>query len=128
MRGQGLTLVSRCSWSSLRGRLHSLVSRVSERSLFRPAVLAVLCPDRTLSPDEASSLRNEAAQELQLSALESEGGKTAIWIARFDGAEGEFDAELRGLLDVAQVREERILRPMSSTSRLPFSVAGHQHC
>ncbi|BGP50022.1 actin cytoskeleton and mitosis protein [Rhodotorula kratochvilovae] len=103
-------------WPALRGRLHSLLARITSRSLFRPAVLAVICPSRTLSPAEAASLRDQAAQELQLQALAGGGGSAGagIWVAKLEGAEEEFEAELARLLDAVSVREERIPRPLSA--------------
>ncbi|GAA6054511.1 hypothetical protein JCM3770_005821 [Rhodotorula araucariae] len=100
-------------WPALRGRLHSLLARITSRSLFRPAVLAIVCPDYNLSPAEAASLRDKAAQALQLQALKGEGGGSAVWAAKLDGAEVEFERELAGLLQAVNVCEERIPRPLS---------------
>jgi len=111
-----LTSHSSRSWTALRTRLHSLVARASNRSLFRPAVLAVVCPTRMLSPDETAALRDQVCDELQLSALDGQGSKAAAWVVQFEGAEGEFEKEVRALVGTVSVCEERIPRPVSSAS------------
>ncbi|GAA5853912.1 hypothetical protein JCM9279_007599, partial [Rhodotorula babjevae] len=121
LRSSGLVIID-CTasksrphdWTTLRTRLHSVVARATDRSLFRPAVLAIVCPTRTLSTEETAALRAEVRDELQLAALEGQGSRASVWITQCEGAEGEFEKEVRALVGTVKVCDERIPRPISN--------------
>ncbi|GAA6030212.1 hypothetical protein JCM8097_008990 [Rhodosporidiobolus ruineniae] len=99
-------------WPAARTRLAGLVEQVSANSLFPPAVLVVLCPDRALSASEEASLRLTVFNNLNLSALPSVSA-SSVYIAHLDGAETDFDAEAKKLFEAFKVRKERESRPFS---------------
>ncbi|GAA5867449.1 hypothetical protein JCM8547_007509 [Rhodosporidiobolus lusitaniae] len=100
-------------WPAARTRLSTHVQQITSVSLFSPAVLVILCPDRTLSPPEEAELRLTVNNNLNLPGL-PDVSSTSVYIAHLDGAEKEFEAQARKLLGTGvKVREERVKRGLS---------------
>ncbi|GAA5886681.1 hypothetical protein JCM6882_005853 [Rhodosporidiobolus microsporus] len=111
------------NWAALRATLSTIVEQVTTKSLFAPALLIVLCPDRTLSSSEETSLRLEVANNLNLSALVSLGvAASSVYIAHLDNAEAEFDGEAKKLFAAFSIREERVPVPLREYAVPLFSA------
>ncbi|GJN92843.1 hypothetical protein Rhopal_005881-T1 [Rhodotorula paludigena] len=93
------------------GKRDQPLASAEGHSLYRCAVLVILCPDRTLSPDEAGNLRAEVRKELELSQLVG-APASSVYLARFDGAEADFQSEAAKLVADVAIRSERIPRPL----------------
>ncbi|GAA5986269.1 hypothetical protein JCM11641_004873 [Rhodosporidiobolus odoratus] len=99
-------------WTSARSRLSALLARITSSSLFSPALLVVLCPDRTLSPKDEGALRTKVANDLNLSALTGISS-SSVYIAHIEYAEAEFAKEAHALLQTVAVRKERVPRGLN---------------
>lgn len=90
-----------------------------QKSLFKPALLVVMCPERARSEAEEATLRSEVAEKLQLDTF-ADIHSWAIDIMHLDGAESSFDVETAKLLFPVVVRNERIPRPFSGEYLWPL--------
>ncbi|GAA5900500.1 hypothetical protein JCM5296_001564 [Sporobolomyces johnsonii] len=104
-------------WSSAQIRLQDQLDEIDRHSLFKPSLLVVVCPDRTLAPTEEAALRQKVVDKLSLSSLTSTVSASAVLIIHLDGAESDFDVETAKLLETPSVREERIPRPLAAYAK-----------
>ncbi|GAA5922779.1 hypothetical protein JCM1841_000703 [Sporobolomyces salmonicolor] len=111
--GQGAAF----DWSSAQTRLQDQLNDIDRRSLFKPSLLVVVCPDRALSSMEETALRQKIADNLSLPALTSTVSASSVLIIHLDGAEADFDLETAKLLEPLSVREERIPRPLAAYAK-----------
>ncbi|KAJ8292731.1 SAC3 family protein 1 [Rhodotorula toruloides] len=100
-------------WHAARQRLNHLVGQVLQKSLFKPALLIILCPDRAMSEADESAMKAELAEKLRIDAF-VDIRSWEIDLMRLEGAESSFDVETAKLLCPVVVRNERIPRPFSS--------------
>ncbi|GAA5964653.1 hypothetical protein JCM3765_007659 [Sporobolomyces pararoseus] len=101
-------------WEEAREQLSSLVADVDRDSLYRPTLLVLVCPDRTLDLEEEKTFKDLISQNLNLSSLGDSLAMTSIMTLKLDGAEKAFETETAKLLSSILIREDRIRRPLTS--------------
>ncbi|KAK4703138.1 hypothetical protein P7C70_g3075, partial [Phenoliferia sp. Uapishka_3] len=100
-------------WARTKERLQVLASDVRERSIYETSLLVLACPDRALSTEAETSLRQTILEKLEVSNLA--GLRTSsVLIARLDDAEAQLDAHLDLLLKDVVMRPSMRLSPMDS--------------
>ncbi|GAA5881217.1 hypothetical protein JCM16303_004846 [Sporobolomyces ruberrimus] len=104
-------------WDEARETLKALVADIERDSLYRPALLVLVCPSRTLGSEEADVLRQSISKDLDLSALSESLAASSVMIVKLDEAEASFVSETTRLLSSTSIREERIRRPLALFSK-----------
>ncbi|GAA6016185.1 hypothetical protein JCM11491_003762 [Sporobolomyces phaffii] len=104
-------------WEEARGHLETLLADVDRDSLYRPTLLILVCPDRSLFPEEETALKSSISGHLDLSAHSDSLAAFAISIVKLDGAEAEFQSVTAKLVSSVSVRPERIRQPLELYSK-----------
>ncbi|GAA6060198.1 hypothetical protein JCM10212_002277 [Sporobolomyces blumeae] len=104
-------------WEAARTVLQNLLTDVDATSLFRPALIITVCPDRKLEGEATAKLRETIRTKLELAHVTDIVATSDVVVIDLETAEQPFKVSAAASLSSLDVREERVRLPLSAFAK-----------